>query len=168
MTAPVPGMTFGEMLFRVQSVLRINQKELAGVLECSERTVNRYYGRGGVLTPETYAKLATACHPHDRTLAAHLADRGGHTLESLGLERPAAPAPPPVVAPPVAPRPAPSASHLADSIVCAAAEALDASPRTMRPALRAALERMVALGMTAGAALEALTPKPMPPRRPER
>jgi hypothetical protein len=157
MTAAIQGMPFGEMLYRVQKALHINQKELAGMLQCSERTVSRYYDRGGELSPAGYATLATACHPHDRDLAVHVAQRGGHTLESLGLEHP--PVPP---APAPALQPAASPAHLADSIVCAAAEALDASPRTIRPAVRAALERMVALGMTASAVLEAMAPRPAP------
>jgi len=153
MTAAIPGMPFEEMLYRVQGALKINQNRLAEMLGCSPRTVYRYYARGGQLSPRSCATLATACHPHDRALAAHVAERGGHTLESLGLERPVAP-----VAPAAAPPPLPAGPHLADSIVCAAAEALDASPRTMRPALRAALERMVALRMTAAEVLEALAP----------
>ncbi len=153
MTVPIHRTALGETLAVVQKTLRINQRQLAELLQCSERTVNRYYGGGGYISPSTYARLATACHPHDRAVAAHLAERGGQTLESLGLERPAAP---PAPAPAAPPTPAPA--HLADSIVCAAAEALDASPRTMRPAVRAALERMVALGMTAGEVLAAMAP----------
>jgi hypothetical protein len=70
-------------------------------------------------------------------------------------------------APAPAAQPAASPPHLADSIVCAAAEALDASPRTMRPALRAALERMVALGMTAGEVLAAMAPAVRPANAPK-
>jgi hypothetical protein len=162
MTAPVPGMTVAETLARVQTTLRVTQKKLAEVLQCSERSVSRYYDRGGYIGPSGYARLATACHPHDRALAAYLAERGGQTLESLGLERPVAPAAPAPVA-----KPSASGPHLADSIVCAAAEALDASPRTMRPALRAALERMVALGMTAGEVLAAMAPAVKPANAPK-
>ena len=161
MTDPIQGMAFGEMLYRVQRALGINQKHLAELLDCSERTITRYYDRGGQLTPNDYAKLATAVYPRDRALAAHVASRGGHTFESLGLERPPAP-----VAPAREAQPAPAPAHLADSIVCAAAEALDASPKTMRPAIRAALERMVALGMTATAVLEAMPPAVKPPKSP--
>jgi hypothetical protein len=66
-------------------------------------------------------------------------------------------------APAPAAQPAASPPHLADSIVCAAAEALDASPRTMR----AALERMVALGMTAGEVLAAMAPAVRPANAPK-
>jgi transcriptional regulator with XRE-family HTH domain len=124
-------------LMRLQQTLRLNQKELAKLLGCSSRTVIRYYRGSGVLLPSTYQRLARAVHPHDPAFAAELAASAGQTLVSLGLE-PAAPA-----------RPAPTARHLVDSVVCAAAEAMQASPHAMRPALVAAFERAIALGMTA-------------------
>ena len=117
---------------------------------CSPRTITAYrFKHGGVLSPLDYAKLARVCHPHDQTVARQLAAQGGHTLASLGLADAAAAAPVRFNA---------SGAHLVDSVVCAAAEALDVSPRAMRPALRAAVERMVALGMPAQAVLDALGP----------
>jgi hypothetical protein len=150
MNASAPS-SFPEMLARIQKALHVNQRELAAVLGCSARTVSRYYGGGGSFTPTTYAKLAKACHPNDPVLAAHLAQQAGVTLEALGIG--VTPAAPVIVV-------APATPHLADSIVCAAADALDASPRTIRPALVAALERMKALGMSAADALDALRPSP--------
>jgi len=119
------------MLHRLQTTLKVNQKELAALLGCSTRTVMR---GGGFVLSSTYESLAAAVHPLDPAFAAELAASAGKTLVELGLER--APG-------------QPSARHLVDSIVCAAAEAMQTPPHTMRPALVAAFERAIALGMTA-------------------
>ena len=54
----------------------------------------------------------------------------------------------------------PSARHMADSVVCAGAEALQMSPHAMRSALVAAFQRTVALGMSAEQVLGAMLPEP--------
>jgi hypothetical protein len=54
----------------------------------------------------------------------------------------------------------PSARHLVDSVVCAAAEAMQTPPHVMRPALVAAFERAIALGMTADDVLKAMAEPP--------
>jgi hypothetical protein len=141
-----------EMLYRLQQTLRINQKQLAELLGCSPRTIIRYYDRGTtVFLPSQYENLARAAHPIDRALAAEMAGYAGKTLVDLGLESP--PAPP---APPAPERTAPSSKHLVDSVVCAAAEAMQTPPHAMRPALVAAFERAVALGMTMEGVIEGL------------
>ncbi len=151
-------MALGETLFRVQKALSLNQKELARLMGCSSRTIIRYYKRGGPVAPATFAQLAVACHPRDVALAAHLAQLAGKTLLSLGLETPLVSQ---EVAPPPAPRgPAPSGRHLVDSIVCAAAEAMQLPPHVMRPALTAAFERAIALGMSAEEVLKGMAAEP--------
>jgi transcriptional regulator with XRE-family HTH domain len=151
-------MALEQTLIRLQDTLHMNQRELAALLGCSTRTVIRYYHGGGMLTAGTYQRLARAVHPHDRVFAAELAALEGHTLISLGLELPAPPPPPP--APPVAMRPTPSSRHMVDSIVCAAAEAMQTPPHVMRPALTAAFERASALGMTAEEVLKGMAVEP--------
>ena len=146
-------MGLAKTLIRLQDTLHMNQRELAGLLGCSTRTVIRYLHGGGILLPSTYERLARAVHPHDRAFATELAANGGYTLVSLGLEQP--PSPP---SPPVPPRPVPTSKHLVDSIVCAAAEAMQTPPHAMRPALMAAFERAFALGMTAEEVLKGMTP----------
>jgi transcriptional regulator with XRE-family HTH domain len=147
-------MALGETLLRVQWALNLNQKELARLMGCSSRTIIRYYKRGGALAPATYANLATACHPRDVALAAHLAQQAGETLISMGLETP--PASVADLLPPSPRGPAPSARYLVDSVVCAAAEAMQTPPHVMRPALVAAFERAIALGMTADDVLKGM------------
>lgn len=151
------GVALGALLSRVQGTLRLNQKELADLIGCSARTVIRYYKRGGHLAPVSYERLARACHPQDPALAAELATLAGKTLASLGLEPPAVLLPSPTST--VSPR------YLADSIVCAAAEAMQAPPNAMRPALLAGLERAAALKMSVEDVLQALRPpRPAKPK----
>ncbi|HEY8038971.1 MAG TPA: hypothetical protein VIF15_04225 [Polyangiaceae bacterium] len=147
MNAVVRQVTWGRLLQRVQHVLQLNQRELAERVGCSTRTIVRHTQHGGSLTPRSYVDLAKACHPRDPELAAQLAALAEETLESLGLVR----------APEGPPRPAPA--HLADSVVCAAAEAMASTPQAMRPALRAAFERAVALGMSADDVLKGIAPQ---------
>jgi hypothetical protein len=137
-------MVLRDTLLRVQKTLPVTQKGLARLLGCSSRTVIRYYQRGGVLLPGAYERLATACHPHDPAFAAELAALAGKTLVELGLEPPPPPPPPPP------PRlVATSSRHIVDSVVCAAAEAMQTTPQAIRPALKAAFQRAMALGMGA-------------------
>jgi hypothetical protein len=136
-----------ELLVRLQSALQTSQERLGELVGVSRRTVIRWQQRGAVLLPSQWETFARACHPHDRDLAAQCAAHAGETLESLGLERP------PLATPP---RPAPSAKHLADSVVCAAAEAMHLTPQAMRPGVVAVLERIVALGMNADEVLAAM------------
>jgi transcriptional regulator with XRE-family HTH domain len=138
----------------LQETLQVNQKELAKLLGCSSRTVIRYYRGGGTILPTTYERLARAVHPHDRDFAVELAANAGHTLVTLGLEPPPPPPAPP--SPPIPVRPAPSSRHMVDSIVCAAAEAMQTAPHVVRPALVAAFERANALGMTAAEVLRGM------------
>lgn len=149
-----------ETLFRVQRAAGINNTTLAKLLGCSTKTIGRYYARGGVLLPHHWETLARVVHPRDPQLAAELAKSAGRTLAEMGLER------------------APTREHLVDSILCVAADALQTTPRAMRPGLAAALERMTALGLTAEEVLatmaatppsaakdEALAPGPSPRKR---
>jgi hypothetical protein len=148
--------TSENVLARTQLALHMSQRELGELMGCSRRTIIRYMSSGAVLVPATWEKLARACHPHDRDLAAELATRAGQTLIGLGLEKPPAPPAAPPAPPPPPARPAPSSRHLVDSVVCAAAEAMQTPPHTMRPALVAAFQRAVALGMTMEGVIEGL------------
>jgi len=147
-------MSSALLLARVLKANRMLQKDLAELLGYDRKTISRWLSGGTVLLPSHYAKLAAATVGNDRALASELAALGGTTLVALGLESP--PAPP---APPQPARPSPSAKHLVDSVVCAAAEAMQTPPHAMRPALVAAFERAAALGMTMEGALEGLAPE---------
>ncbi len=75
--------------------------------------------------------------PPIATFASELAAHHRETLATLGLVAPAA-----VVAPRVA------LSHLVDSVVCAAADAVSQPPAALRPSLIAAFERAQAVGLS--------------------
>jgi hypothetical protein len=95
-------------------------------------------------------------HPHDPALAARIVAARGATLEDAGIvaAKPPAPAPAP-------PSPAPP-PYLVEVVVCAAAEALDVSPRVVRPALLAAFKSAHAVGLDVEAVEKALTPQSAP------
>jgi hypothetical protein len=115
-----------------REALQTSQQGLGEMLGVSRRTAQRY-ARGGV--PGYYmADLATLVAPHDRVLAEELASRAGTTLVALGAI--------PAVTAPLVPH-----DGLVDAIVCAAAEAMDASPRAVRAGLAAAFARARGLGL---------------------
>jgi DNA-binding XRE family transcriptional regulator len=131
------------LTLKARDVLHMNQRELGEALGLSRRTIQRWdHGHG---SPDSLdlAKLAALVHPRDASLAAQIAKAGATTLEKLGLATPA----PPVaaVAPPAPPPPPPP--HLTDTVVCAAAEALDVPPPAVRPVLLAAFRRARVAGL---------------------
>jgi DNA-binding XRE family transcriptional regulator len=143
------------LLAAVRKELILSQSTLGKLVGRERRTVMRWQQGRANPYPWHWEAMARAVHPRNRALASQLAAAGGHTLVSLGLE---APAPPPAPPPP-APAPAgPAPRHLVDSIVCAAAEAIQLTPQAIRPALVAAFERASALGMASDAVLGGLAP----------
>jgi hypothetical protein len=87
--------------------------------------------------PPSLLKLVPLVHPIDARLAAELAQAGGTTLTELGIGVPAA-----------APQPPISPQLLADSVVCAAADALKATPEAVRLSVLASFRRARELRMT--------------------
>jgi transcriptional regulator with XRE-family HTH domain len=139
------------LLVYAGQALKMGQARLGERLGVSRRTVNRWTAHGITFSPGQASRLAALVHPANRALAARIAATQGETLESLGLEKPAPPAPPPAP-PPEPPR------YAVDVVVCAAAEALDVSPRAVRPALLAAFQRAREAGLTIEHVEKALTP----------
>jgi hypothetical protein len=89
------------------------------------------------------------------SFAAEIAIGADTTLEALGIVRP----PPPAAPPPLPAPPQPALGSVVDSIVCAAAEAVDLSPGAIRPALVAAFARARELGLGVEAVEGALAGK---------
>jgi hypothetical protein len=149
----LPALLFaGRMCIHVGS-----QGALGELLGSSRRTGQRWETGASRPSPGQLQDLARRVHPHDASLAAQIAAAGDSSLVALGLEKPPAPpqppAPPPVV---------PLAQHVIDSVVCAAADAIDVLPRTIRPALLAALTRARHIGLTLEDMERALSPEPTP------
>src|SRR5262249_27556266 len=88
-------------------------------------------------------ELARAVFPIDPKLAEACALASATTLEALGI---------------VQRRPPPSAQRLADSVVCAAAEAMNVPPTAIRHALLAAFQRAVALDLDLSTLIRGLSP----------
>ena len=137
------------LVIEAQRVLGHTQEQLGKMLGLSRRTVSRWGNHTSGPTPEHLHALARAVHPLDPALAAKLARAGGETLERLGIARPAPAAAPPVTAAvAAAPRPFPPTRLVVESVVCAAAETMQASPSAVRGVLRAAFTRARGLGLT--------------------
>jgi DNA-binding XRE family transcriptional regulator len=134
------------LLREIRRALLGSQGTVGEVVGVVRQTVAKWEQGKSVPPPSTWAALARAVHPRDVALAARVAAAGDHSLESLGLAAPAPPAPALSLTP----------AHLADSIVCAAADAMDVTPRSVRPAVVAAFERAMALSMTPEAVLKVL------------
>jgi DNA-binding XRE family transcriptional regulator len=137
-----------DLMNAARLALHVSQNGLAERMGVSRRTGQRWNaGRGPVGTD--IHKMARIVYPADPTLAAEIAAAGGVTLEALGVIPPAPPPPPPLPAPvPQAPPPPPD--RVVDAVVCAAAEAMQVAPQTVRPALLAAFSCAGELGLTLG------------------
>jgi hypothetical protein len=159
-----PGMApISALLVAAQRSLGLNQEGLGKILGgVTRRTVWRY--QGGHSEPQAHElhDLARRVFLVDASLAGQLAAASGATLESLGLVT----APPKLEATPVSPAPAPvdpiQARLLADAVVCAAAEALDVSPRVIRSVLHTAFVRASETGLSVDAIAKALAPPTAP------
>jgi hypothetical protein len=140
------------LLHDARGVLQVTQNGLGEMLGASRRTAQRWAAGASFPSAAQLASLAALVHPREPALAAQLAEAAGSSLERLGIV-------PPVTGP--------SAALMVDSVVCAAAEAMDALPRVVRPALLAAVRRARQLGLTLEAVEAALVDSTSPPRASE-
>jgi transcriptional regulator with XRE-family HTH domain len=120
-------------------VLQTTPHALARRLGASARTGTRWKTGRSTPSPAVLTALAREVFPLDKGLAATLATAAGESLETLF------------------PRPSPTAVALADAVVCAAADAMQAAPSAVRPALVAALARAKSLNLTLEALAASLT-----------
>jgi len=132
------------VLYEARRVLGIgSQGEMGELLGSSQRSGQRWERGESSPMNEQLHRLAALVYPHNRALAADIAETSGTTLLALGIEvppPPPAPAPQPPAPPPPPP---PDPVYIVDTIVCAAAEAMGVMPEAIRPALRAAFRRAV-------------------------
>ena len=157
----IPGPTFPSVFVRTQLALGMTQEQMGKLLGVSRRTMSRWSGTiPGVSEQQVYT-LARAVHPKDPAIAAELVGHIGHTLESLRIVVPPPPAPP-APPPPPPPRALPPIAAMVESVVCAAADALETKPATVRSALAAAFGRAQTMGLSVQEVVDALSPKPTP------
>jgi DNA-binding XRE family transcriptional regulator len=144
------------LLIMARALLGHSQKSLGEWLHSSRRTAWRWEKGKSIPTDSQLAELAAAVYPKNRALAARIAAYNHETLESLGIEKPPAPPSPSPEAPPTPAGPVVTRPMLVELIVATAADVLGAAPSSARPALKAAFERAVLLGLTAQEVAEEL------------
>ena len=148
------GATFAE-----GGVTGVTQADLGEMLGVSRRTAQRWTRHGTHLVEADMLRLVQLVHPRDPQLAAVLAATLGSTLEGLGIVKPPLPAPAPAPPPPLP-------AGIVDAVVCAAAEAMELTPRDVRLGLYAAFSRAQEIGLSVEVVLKALEsklPAPEPP-----
>jgi hypothetical protein len=151
----IPGPTFGSAFVRTQIKLGLNQEEMGKLIGVSRRTMSRWSGGIPGVTEQQVYTLARAVHPKDPAMAAELAGHIGQTLESLRIVSPP-PAPAPAPPPPPPPRALPPIPLMVESVVCAAADALETKPAAVRDALSAAFGRAKKMGLSVDEVVAAL------------
>jgi transcriptional regulator with XRE-family HTH domain len=133
------------LTLEARRLLGLTQETLGDLLGSSRRTVQRWDRGHALPMKEQLAKLAAEVYPLDAQLAEKLAKEAATTLEELGVVTPVPPPPPPAPPP-----------YLTDTVVCAAAEALNVPPPAVRPALLAAFRRAREVGLKVEDVEEAL------------
>jgi hypothetical protein len=127
-----PYETYSALLRRALIAARLPDRHLAGPCEVVPRTVARWVA--GETLPNPHQQRAIVYLLDEaglvpRDLLAELAAESNDTLESLGI---VPPAPPPPPLPPAVPA---NAQRIVDDAIREAAEALDVTPRVLRPIL---------------------------------
>ncbi len=144
-------MVASDLLARTRQALNMVQLELALSVGASRRTGQRWDAGQSMPGPHQWIQLAERVYPIDAALAAELAAAGDTTLAALGLVKP------PATGATAATRTCTDA-HLVDSVICAAASAIDATPQAIRPALIAAFARAGEMGLSVDAINAVFTP----------
>ena len=128
------------LLSEARRVLGIpNQAALGELLGSSAHTGQRWERGQATMMPHQLQKIVSLVHARDPALAAEMAGAASTTLAQLGIDP--APAQAPAAASAAVVTSAPDPAFLVDTVVCAAAEAMDVMPEGIRPALRAAFRR---------------------------
>ncbi len=139
----INALVVAPLIQRVRATLVLSQRGLGQALGVAKKTVMKWELHRSTPIDVYVERMARLVYPKDRVLAGELAAAMGETLASLGIEAAVAPK-------------APTVEHLVDSVLCAAAEAATAPPQAMRAGLRAAFDRMAALGLTTDQMVESL------------
>jgi transcriptional regulator with XRE-family HTH domain len=155
------------LVIKARGKLGFTQREMAEAVGSSERSVARWEGNEASPYADHLYELAALLYPLDAALAEQAAKAGGKTLEQLGIvappPAPAPPAPEPeALAAPPSPASPPLPVHLlADSVVYAAAQAVEETPVSLRVAramVAAAFARARDLRLECAEVAEALAP----------
>jgi DNA-binding XRE family transcriptional regulator len=140
-----------QLVWEARRSLGMNQKELALALGVSRSTAQRIDAGRSTLGLLEITRLADLVRPSNADLAGKLCAYAAPLYEALG-RMPPAPA-----APATAPAAATVDSDLAvESVIGAAADAAELSPRAIRPAVAAAFARAQELGLSIEAVIRLL------------
>jgi DNA-binding XRE family transcriptional regulator len=140
--------TSPRLLILGQHALGMTQEKLGKLLGVSRRTILRWQQGPTVLTEHQRKLLITRVYAVNPSLAAEIAKEIDVTLESVGAVPPPALVGAATAAGDTLLEARVASRHLADSVVCAAAEAVGLSPQAIRPALVAAFARAAAVGLS--------------------
>jgi DNA-binding XRE family transcriptional regulator len=132
------------ILTDARRTLGMSQSEFGMAVGSSHRSAVRWDGGGSVPGDHHLCTLARLLYPHDRALAAEVADAARETLVSLEIE--------------AAPDPMKANVNLVDLLVLTAVEQSGSLPAAVRPWLHAVMKRGIELGLTMEAAELALRP----------
>jgi hypothetical protein len=153
------------LLIKAQQALAGTRTSLGSIMGgLSRKTISKYQDGNGRPHPTLLHPLVRRVYPVDPALAEKLAAFSGATLGSLGLVTPVSPAPQAPPPPPpaaIAAERAPDERHtrlFVDAVLCAAANALDVSPRTVRGVLFAAFSQAKETGLSFETLAKALAP----------
>ncbi|HUB10041.1 MAG TPA: hypothetical protein VMB50_23760 [Myxococcales bacterium] len=154
-TATVADNLFA-LILEARRLVAFSNRDFAELTGVSLRTVERYPTSGGISHVGQTDKLIVATHAKDPQLAARLAAAAGRDLQELGLPPAPVPVPPAPRAAPeptvAAPAPLPAVPEArqehADSVLLAAARALNLPPETVRPGVAAAFARASEMGVS--------------------
>jgi hypothetical protein len=144
--------------------LRVSNVDLAKLLGCSRRTIQRWLGGESSIMDTTLVDLARLVFPRDPALAEEMAHNAGVTLVNAGIVPPPPPPEPPAPPAPLAAAPPRPLAQLAHAVVCVAAETMNLSPKELRPTLHAAFKCARELGLAVEEVEQGLAPRPSPAR----
>ncbi len=145
-------------LDRMFDRLQWTQKEMFERTGVSSRTLSRWRLEGKPPSAKTIAKLLRVVAPIDREAASWLAEASRVAMPNVASATPATPS---SGAGGGAASTDTEAERLrVDSIVCVAADAMNLSPKAVRPALRAAFLRARDLGVSIDAIAAAMAETP--------
>jgi transcriptional regulator with XRE-family HTH domain len=122
------------LLVHCQMALGFTQQQLADLLGCTKRTVQRWEDKGATLLPSGIEALAHALYPVRPDLAEQVAAAGDTTLEQIGVPSVAAAGGTPI-------------SEPIEAIVRSAAEAIGVTQEVVRPAVATAFAKAREAGL---------------------
>jgi hypothetical protein len=150
-TRETASVTLRKALHRAKSTLGESDAGLGRKVGSGRKTVGRWLAGRSAPSASSIATLARLVQPIDASLALELVRAVNATHDSPALakyklsEEPFLPREERQLAP-----------HLVDAVVCAACDAMEVTPKAVRPALLAAFTRVQALGIDVAALAKAL------------